>query len=151
MFLCSNHAEVLIYDWSDEGDTEVVVEDIERVNFNFDKNDPKLADWSQPDEWEWCHKRMMWVGNTVHAELITYFSVIPFFPWRLLLLFVCIKLRVYIIVVLINVLCCVLRYTSKKDRIMNWMNVPDFSIPELVVDADDHKKFQDLWWNVRFF
>lgn len=66
MFSCSTHAEVLIYDWSEEGDTEVVVEDIERISFDFDKNDPKLADWKQPDEWEWCQKRMQWVqGETL--------------------------------------------------------------------------------------
>merc|ERR1712212_1433597 len=93
----SNHAEILIYDWSDEGDTEVVVEDIERIDFNFDKNDPKLADWRQPDEWEWCMKRM--------------------------------------------------QYTKGKSRIMNWMNVPDFSVPELILSADEHKQFNDVWWS----
>ncbi|XP_037796182.1 NADH dehydrogenase [ubiquinone] 1 alpha subcomplex subunit 10, mitochondrial-like [Penaeus monodon] len=93
----STHAEVLIYDWSEEGDTEVVVEDIERISFDFDKNDPKLADWKQPDEWEWCQKRM--------------------------------------------------QYTKGKKKILNWMNVPDFSVPELILNAEEHKKFKDAWWN----
>ncbi|KAK7086407.1 Ndufa10p [Halocaridina rubra] len=34
----SNHARILVYDWSEEGDAEVVVEDIERVNFELDKH-----------------------------------------------------------------------------------------------------------------
>ncbi|XP_068250731.1 NADH dehydrogenase [ubiquinone] 1 alpha subcomplex subunit 10, mitochondrial [Palaemon carinicauda] len=54
----NNHAQILVYDWSEEGDPEVVVEDIERVNFEFDRNDPKMADWKLQDEWAWCGKRM---------------------------------------------------------------------------------------------
>ncbi|CAL4123523.1 unnamed protein product, partial [Meganyctiphanes norvegica] len=93
-----NHAELLIYNWSESGDAEVVVEDIERIDFErFDKNDSKLSDWRQPDEWEWCTKRM--------------------------------------------------EYTKFADQILHWMNVPDFSVPELVMAADDHKKFNDVWWS----
>ncbi|XP_076328190.1 NADH dehydrogenase [ubiquinone] 1 alpha subcomplex subunit 10, mitochondrial-like [Tachypleus tridentatus] len=50
----SKHAELLIYDWSNYGDVEVVVEDIERVDFDrFEKHDPKLKDWRiyETDEW----------------------------------------------------------------------------------------------------
>jgi NADH dehydrogenase (ubiquinone) 1 alpha subcomplex subunit 10 len=51
---CRNHAELLIYDWSSYGDVEVVVEDIERIDFdNFDKYDPKMKDWRLPSEWDW--------------------------------------------------------------------------------------------------
>lgn len=93
-----NHAELLIYNWSEEGDTEVVVEDVERIDFDkYDKNDAKLADWRQSDEWEWCTRRM--------------------------------------------------EYTKFADQIMNWMNVPDFSVPELVLGADDHKAWNDVWFN----
>lgn len=42
----SQHAELLIYDWSCGGDSEVVVEDIERIEFKrADDNDTKLSDW----------------------------------------------------------------------------------------------------------
>ncbi|XP_069187958.1 NADH dehydrogenase [ubiquinone] 1 alpha subcomplex subunit 10, mitochondrial isoform X2 [Procambarus clarkii] len=56
----SVHSELLLYDWSAKGEPEVVVEDIERINFDFDKNDPKMADWRCGDEWDWCQKRMMY-------------------------------------------------------------------------------------------
>ena len=57
-FFYSKHAQILIYDWSDKGDPEVVVEDIERVNFDFDKHNPLMCDWKLPDEWSWCEKRI---------------------------------------------------------------------------------------------
>ena len=35
-----------MYDWSEGGETEVVVEDIERLNLDyFDKYDKQQADW----------------------------------------------------------------------------------------------------------
>ena len=40
-----------MYDWSDGGDTEVVVEDIERLNLDFfDKYDPICKDWRMHQE-----------------------------------------------------------------------------------------------------
>lgn len=58
----SNHAELLIYDWSEMGDVEVVVEDIERLNLDdYDRYDPKMEDWRITKEMEWGHRRMMWV------------------------------------------------------------------------------------------
>ena len=55
----SQHAELLVYDWSNYGETEVVVEDIERIDFDrFDKHDPKMKDWRLPQEWDWCETRM---------------------------------------------------------------------------------------------
>ncbi|KAG5882119.1 hypothetical protein JTB14_016882 [Gonioctena quinquepunctata] len=51
----SKHAELLVYDWSDEGDVEIVVEDIERIDFNrFDDQDPHLKDWVYRLEEEWA-------------------------------------------------------------------------------------------------
>lgn len=42
----SYSAELLVYDWSHEGEVEVIVEDIERINFNrYDEQDPKFVDW----------------------------------------------------------------------------------------------------------
>lgn len=55
----STHAELLIYDWSSYGDVEVVVEDIERIDFDsFDKYDTKMKDWRLPSEWDWNIARM---------------------------------------------------------------------------------------------
>eukprot|EP00088_Acartia_fossae_P012918 TRINITY_DN16688_c0_g1_i1.p1 TRINITY_DN16688_c0_g1~~TRINITY_DN16688_c0_g1_i1.p1 ORF type:complete len:267 (-),score=80.71 TRINITY_DN16688_c0_g1_i1:369-1103(-) len=42
----SPYSRVLTYDWSDGGETEVVVEDIERLNMDyFDINDKQQKDW----------------------------------------------------------------------------------------------------------
>ena len=41
-----DHSEVLVYDWSDGGDAEIVVEDIERINFDyFGQYEAKQKDW----------------------------------------------------------------------------------------------------------
>ncbi|XP_054719388.1 NADH dehydrogenase [ubiquinone] 1 alpha subcomplex subunit 10, mitochondrial-like [Uloborus diversus] len=46
------HAELLIYDWNNYGDVEVVVEDIERIDFDrFTIYDDKLKDWKYDDDW----------------------------------------------------------------------------------------------------
>ncbi|KAK7078403.1 Ndufa10p [Halocaridina rubra] len=93
----SNHARILVYDWSEEGDAEVVVEDIERVNFELDKHDPLFDDWKLEDEWSWCGKRIA--------------------------------------------------YTKNKNYIMLWMNVPDTSVKELVVSAEDEIRFNRVWYS----
>lgn len=54
----SEHAELLIYDWTTPGDVEIVVEDIERIDFDrFDKHDNKMADWRLKEDWDWSEKR----------------------------------------------------------------------------------------------
>lgn len=62
IFFCSTHAELLVYDWSNEGDVEVVVEDIERIDFNrFDEQDPKMKDWIYHLEEEFGYLRYLFV------------------------------------------------------------------------------------------
>lgn len=41
----SEHAHLLIYDWSQGGDSEVVLEDIEDLEFDFPYKSPKMKDW----------------------------------------------------------------------------------------------------------
>lgn len=56
----SEHSEVLVYDWNTPGDAEVIVEDIEAIDFDrFDTLDPKMADWRIKEEWDWREKRYM--------------------------------------------------------------------------------------------
>lgn len=58
----SQHAELLAYDWSSPGDPEVIVEDIERIDFDrFDIHDPKMQDWriKEKEPWDWNEKRWM--------------------------------------------------------------------------------------------
>jgi len=68
------HAELLIYDWSNYGDVEVVVEDIERIDFDsFDKYDPKMKDWRMPNEWAWNTARIRYTSEK--ADLMNFFLV----------------------------------------------------------------------------
>lgn len=54
----SEHAEVLVYDWNTPGDPEIIVEDIETIDFDrFDILDPKMGDWRLKEEWDWNEKR----------------------------------------------------------------------------------------------
>ncbi|KAF2886661.1 hypothetical protein ILUMI_19513 [Ignelater luminosus] len=51
----SVHSELLVYDWSDAAEVEVVVEDIERIDFTrYDKQDLKMKDWVYYLEEEWA-------------------------------------------------------------------------------------------------
>ncbi|KAH8284330.1 hypothetical protein KR018_001882 [Drosophila ironensis] len=70
------HAELLIYDWTAGGETEVVVEDIERINFEQYEMDPhskKLRDWRFPLESEWCEARIKYCHEK--PDLMNYFNV----------------------------------------------------------------------------
>lgn len=65
---------MLVYDWSNGGETEIVVEDIERINFDrFDKHDKKLKEWRLPQEGDWCELRMRFTGDK--PDLLNYFNV----------------------------------------------------------------------------
>lgn len=72
----SVHAELLIYDWSSGGETEVVVEDIERIDFEQHESDPhnkKLIDWRFPLETDWCEARIKYCHEK--PDLMNYFNV----------------------------------------------------------------------------
>lgn len=70
----STHAELLVYDWSNGGETEVVVEDIERIDFDrFDKHDPKIKDWRLEKDWDYCEARILYCNQK--ADLMNYFNV----------------------------------------------------------------------------
>ncbi|KAI8432587.1 hypothetical protein MSG28_013574 [Choristoneura fumiferana] len=61
----STHAELLVYDWSGGGEVEVVVEDIERLNFEqyTEREEPKMKDWRLPREMEWADQRMLYTNQ----------------------------------------------------------------------------------------
>ncbi|CAH0760222.1 unnamed protein product [Diatraea saccharalis] len=81
----STHAELLVYDWTGGGDVEVVVEDIERLEFDKyrEREDPKMKDWRLPREVDWADQRMIYtnskhflmnlflIPNTNAPELVT--------------------------------------------------------------------------------
>ncbi len=56
------HSELLIYDWSEKGDVEVVVEDIERMDFDQymeDIHNPKMENWRLKKDWDYSERRWM--------------------------------------------------------------------------------------------
>jgi len=68
------HSELLIYDWSNGGDVEVVVEDIERIDFNkYDDQDPQLKDWDLQNEEDWACMRNYYCDRK--DFIMTYMNV----------------------------------------------------------------------------
>lgn len=62
------HAELLIYDWSHYGDMDVVIEDIEQIDFEkYGKYDRKLRDWRREDHWDWSHLRRMYTTRKIRV------------------------------------------------------------------------------------
>ncbi|XP_059619907.1 NADH dehydrogenase [ubiquinone] 1 alpha subcomplex subunit 10, mitochondrial [Phlebotomus argentipes] len=71
----SMHAELLVYDWNEGGETEVVAEDIERIDFDrFDQHDPKMKDWRLQLEWDWNEVRM---GYSVQRHILEALFNVP--------------------------------------------------------------------------
>ncbi|XP_011554003.3 NADH dehydrogenase [ubiquinone] 1 alpha subcomplex subunit 10, mitochondrial [Plutella xylostella] len=71
----STHAELLVYDWTGGGEVEVVVEDIERLDFDKydEREEPKMKDWRLPREMEWADKRMTYTNHKNY--LLNLFNV----------------------------------------------------------------------------
>ncbi|KAL7730376.1 hypothetical protein ACLKA6_016610 [Drosophila palustris] len=72
----SGHAELLIYDWSSGGEAEVVVEDIERIDFEqheVDHHNKKMLDWRFHLEDDWCEARIKYCHEK--PDLMSYFNV----------------------------------------------------------------------------
>lgn len=70
----STHAELLVYDWNEGGETEVVVEDIERIDFDrFGHYDAKMKDWRIMTEWEWCEKRIAYTSDK--SDIMNYTNI----------------------------------------------------------------------------
>ena len=54
------HGEVLSYDWNEPGDVEVIVEDIEKIDFDkHDRHDEKMKDWKYLDK-DWDYSECRW-------------------------------------------------------------------------------------------
>lgn len=70
----STHSELLVYDWSNGGETEIVVEDVERIDFdNYEFYSPKMRDWKIKNEWDWCEVRQTFSNEK--ADLMNNFNV----------------------------------------------------------------------------
>lgn len=42
------------------------------------------------------------------------------------------------------------RFANEKPSLMNYFNVPRFDVPELIIQADEAKKFKEVWFNVGY-
>ena len=55
----SYHSEILVYDWAEEGDSEIVVEDIERIPFEYDIKSRMCSDWLNKAKQNWIDQRYL--------------------------------------------------------------------------------------------
>lgn len=44
-----------------------------------------------------------------------------------------------------------MKYADRKDKLMNYFNIPRFDVPELMRSGADSKIWHDVWFNVRDF
>ncbi|CAH1105368.1 unnamed protein product [Psylliodes chrysocephalus] len=73
----SKHSELLVYDWTDAGDVEIVIEDIERIDFNkYDAQDTHLKDWDHKMEEDWASLRHKYADK---KEILMNYCNIPCF------------------------------------------------------------------------
>uniref|UniRef100_A0A4Y7NNP2 NADH dehydrogenase [ubiquinone] 1 alpha subcomplex subunit 10, mitochondrial n=1 Tax=Simocephalus serrulatus TaxID=117539 RepID=A0A4Y7NNP2_9CRUS len=71
----SSHAEVLVYDWTKTGDSEIVVEDVERLDFEkYGVYDEKMKDWRRYDKWDWNNNRQKFTHD---QEFILRYLNVP--------------------------------------------------------------------------
>jgi len=79
----ASYSKVLTYDWSEGGDTEVVVEDIERLNLDyFDKYDKQQSDWRMHKEDLYSAHRALytlgqWYRNALKHQYWEADKIIP--------------------------------------------------------------------------
>nr|CAG4641673.1 EOG090X05NZ [Eurycercus lamellatus] len=73
----STHADVLIYDWTEPGDSEIVVEDVERLDFDkYTVYDTKMEDWRRVDDWDWNNSRQ---NFTNRKDFLMNYTNVPGF------------------------------------------------------------------------
>jgi len=70
----STHSELLVYDWAEPSNVEIIVEDVERIDFEqYGQHDQKLEDWRRIDEWDWNNSRRMF--STEQETLMQYANI----------------------------------------------------------------------------
>ncbi|CAH0561410.1 unnamed protein product [Brassicogethes aeneus] len=70
----STHSELLVYDWSEQGEVEIIIEDIERIDFdNYDYQDPKMKDWDLAREEDWNVLRRLYADQK--EKLMSLFNI----------------------------------------------------------------------------
>lgn len=72
------HSHVLIYDWTDEGDITRIVEDIELLNFDYEREDKKMEDWRFDSVQELRTKRQLYENRYfLHLDYMRFDYNVP--------------------------------------------------------------------------
>jgi len=76
----SKYAEMLIYDWSEPGDLEIIVEDIERIDFTaYEDESTKWEDWDLGHEEDFAQKRRQYCDYK--DDLLSLIDSVPSFDF----------------------------------------------------------------------
>lgn len=78
----SVHSEVLVYDWSNFGDVDVVVEDIERLDMSESPYDKRFEDWKVYKDRQFSYMRWEYTNNK--DALLAQAEPIGLFPEMML-------------------------------------------------------------------
>lgn len=95
-----SHTPILVYDWSEGGDTEILLDDVEAVDYPGFEEIPynkKIEDWRFNLESDWNEQRI--------------------------------------------------KFCNDKSTLMNYINIPRFDVPELLIDYSDAKYLKDVWYS----
>ncbi|XP_029660159.1 NADH dehydrogenase [ubiquinone] 1 alpha subcomplex subunit 10, mitochondrial [Formica exsecta] len=72
------HSHVLVYDWTNEGDVSTIVEDMELLNFDYDKKDKKMSDWRFETVQELRTKRQIYANRyLLHIDYMRNEITVP--------------------------------------------------------------------------
>ncbi|XP_050450758.1 NADH dehydrogenase [ubiquinone] 1 alpha subcomplex subunit 10, mitochondrial [Cataglyphis hispanica] len=72
------HSHVLVYDWTNEGDICTIVEDMEMLNFDYDKKDKKMSDWRFETVQELRTKRELYANRYfLHIDYMRNETTVP--------------------------------------------------------------------------
>lgn len=94
------HTPILVYDWSEGGDTEILLDDVEAVDYPGFEDTPynkKMEDWRFNLESDWSEQRI--------------------------------------------------KFCNDKSSLLNYINIPRFDVPELLVDYATAKYLKDVWYS----
>ncbi|XP_077282997.1 NADH dehydrogenase (ubiquinone) subunit ND-42 [Arctopsyche grandis] len=68
------HSELLVYDWTEPGDMDIVVEDMERIDFDkYTHHDKKLSDWNFINDQDMSDHRLYFTND--RQQFLTFFCV----------------------------------------------------------------------------
>lgn len=111
---------MLVYDWTKTGDSEIVVEDVERLDFDqYGVYDTKMKDWRRFDKWDWNNSRQKYMLQQLNFSIILDLTLCRFFS-----------------------------FTLNQDFLLEYLNVPANQCPGILIPGEDYKVFENVLDNV---